>query len=362
MRRHRITAAFVGLILALACVVLYAQSNRNVKEKTKQGVSAYAEGNTLYDFAMGTAISVTLYGGGEDTRKEAAAVCVEGIKEADEKLLSWRVEGSELSRLNQDCKAGEPYEVSAELYSALALSLSVCEKSEGALDITLHPLIELWGIEDATKDSFRVPSQEEIEQAKAAVGYEAVEAKDGSITIKKQGMTIDLGACGKGYALDLVYSELKASGISGGVVACGGSVLVFGRKTDGTEIRVGIRDPKGGMDEIIGELAFTEKDLQDSPKYISTSGDYEKYIEADGTRYHHILDRSTGYPAKSGLASVTVVSASGILSDALSTACYVLGYEKSLSLLKEFDSEAIFIDHNNTITISDGLKEFFKAP
>jgi thiamine biosynthesis lipoprotein len=173
----------------------------------------------------------------------------------------------------------------------------------------------------------------------------------GTLCIDAENITVDLGAVGKGYALDYVKGILDTGNLKGAVVAVGGSVMVYGSKTDGSDFRVGIRNPKGAIDEMTGYLSFPGG----SNICISTSGNYEKYFVVDGVRYHHILDRTTGYPAKSGLASVTVVCENGLYSDALSTACFVLGYEASLPLLEKYNAEAVFIDDDNGITVTEGL-------
>ena len=123
-----------------------------------------------------------------------------------------------------------------------------------------------------------------------------------------------------------------------------------GEKSSGKPWSVAVRDPNG--DGSLGSVTLAEG-------FVSTSGSYEKYFEQDGVLYHHLLDPKTGYPAESGLVSVTVVAKSGVLSDALSTACFVLGREDGMKLLEEFDAEGIFIDSDNNITVTDGLKDRF---
>ena len=140
--------------------------------------------------------------------------------------------------------------------------------------------------------------------------------------------------------------------MSGGVISAGSSILTFGTKPDGSKFRVALRDPRGGQDDRIGIITATDTS-------ISTSGDYEKYFEEDGVRYHHILDARTGYPADSGLISVTIVSDSGLLSDGLSTACFVLGKEKGEKLLETYGAEGVFIDQNKKVTVTKGLKDKF---
>ena len=126
--------------------------------------------------------------------------------------------------------------------------------------------------------------------------------------------------------------------------------MLFGQSK---KINVGIRNPRGEANDYMGILSL--KDC-----CISTSGDYEKVLTVNGKKYHHILNPKTGYPAESGLMSVTIVCDSGLLSDALSTACFVMGYEKSLPLLKEFDAEAVFITHDNYVFVTNGLKDKFQ--
>lgn len=322
----------------------------------KQEDAAYNAGQpeTSYSFAMGTSISMTLYGAQEQTYADLEAE----VKRLDTEVISWRREDSALYRLNHSYTAGEPYAPEAELYTALLQAYKVCADSGGALDITLRPLAELWNIEAAEETEFRVPEEPAIRDALAKTGYEqlAFDEAERTITIAQPDMLLDLGAVGKGFALDVLEQKLKELGVSGATVSVGGSVLIYGTKEDGGAFRVGIRNPKGAMDEMIGYLTFPAG----SKLCISTSGDYEKYREQDGIRYSHILDRESGYPADAGLSSVTVVCESGIYSDALSTACFVLGAKRAAPLLEAYGAEAVFIDKEGNITVTEGLSEQFQ--
>ena len=305
-----------------------------------------------YSFAMGTSVSVSLYG----ADKDLAAQIEQEIKKLDTDVISWRQDTSELAKLNHAYHTGEAYKVSDQLYTAIVQSLNICRDSKGALDITIRPLANVWNIENASSEDFQVPTDKEIQAALKQVGYESISCGDArTVSIDTAGRILDLGAVGKGFALDIVEEILKKEAVTGATISVGGSILAYGSKPDGSCFRVGIRDPEKDAEEYIGYLELEP----DSNLCISTSGDYEKYIEKDGIRYHHILDRSTGYPAESGLSSVTVVCENGLYSDALSTACYVLGYEKSLPLLEKYHAEAVFIDKNNRVTVTDGLKEAF---
>ena len=163
-------------------------------------------------------------------------------------------------------------------------------------------------------------------------------------------MAVDLGSVGKGAACDAAVRAYEEAGAKAAIIAVGGSVGVYGEKSSGKPWSVAVRDPNG--DGSLGSVTLAEG-------FVSTSGSYEKYFEQDGVLYHHLLDPETGYPAESGLVSVTVVAKSGVLSDALSTACFVLGREDGMKLLEEFDAEGIFINSDNNITVTDGLKDRF---
>lgn len=344
------TASVFGMLLLTVILIGLYQRGR-LHGDSGDGLQV-TDGQTVYSFAMGTSVSVSLYGapGGEEEKLAQA------VKNLDEQEISWRQEGSTLYRLNHSYTAGQETMISDTLYVALTQAYNICRDSEGALDITIRPLANLWNIESATAEDFVIPDESQITTALAKTGYESVTiGEDKSVTLAKPGMILDLGAVGKGFALDVVQQILKEDGVRGATISVGGSVLVYGEKKEGSAFRVGIRNPQGDAEDMIGYLEFAS----DTNTCISTSGDYEKYIEKDGTRYHHILDRKTGYPAESGLSSVTVVCQNGLYSDALSTACYVLGYERALMLLKKYKAEAVFIDSNNQITVTDGLKDQF---
>lgn len=375
---RKISTALKMLALSIALVFIYklgVENKNDAGRKDLQTEYAYvntsADGkeSTIRDYRMGTSVSVTVYGAGAEGLAVLAFACIDGL---DGQVLTLEVD-----RLAADYKVGEPYKVSDELYNAIKQSLDICADSDGALDITIEPLNKLWGIE-GKYDGFHVPDDDEISAALNFVGYENVSAyKDkskgsskeksnsnnvnncsneaGYIIIDKENIDFAIGAVGKGYALDIIRAELEKNKTQGACVIIGGSILVYGSKPNGEGFTVGIRNPRGDEADIIGQLTFEANETA----CISTSGDYEKYVEADGVRYHHIFDRTTGYPAKSGLISVTVVCESGLCSDGLSTACFVLGYDKSLELLEKYNADAVFVEDDGTIIITEGLKEKF---
>ena len=229
------------------------------------------------------------------------------------------------------------------------------------MDITIHPLIQLWGIET---EHPAVPKETDILQISETYDYSKIQVNsENHVLAENTGLSIDLGAVGKGIAADEVRMYLErvnvAKGtelqnpVTGAVVAIGGTVLVYGNKPGNQSWQVGIRDPRGNQDEYLGYLTLKKTTV------VSTSGDYEQYFEEDGVRYHHIFDPDTGYPASQNLMSVTVVCDSGIYSDGLSTACFVLGYETSLNLLEKYNAEAIFVTCDKDIYVTDGLYNDF---
>jgi len=350
------------LVLSVGMIIAFRFIANNFTEDETNTKIEYGSGDTQYGFSMGTSISATLYG---DDLVDAFSEVMEEIDRLDTEYISWRNEESELGKLNANYVLGEEYLLSKTLYDAIFLSWQICEDSNGALDITIRPVADVWNIEESDSESFEIPELADIEDSLSLVGYEYISLDDskcvekevagGEITIAKDNMIIDLGATGKGYALDIIRNCLDTISVKGACISVGGSILVYGKKDDGSSWRVGIRDPQGASDEMIGYLEFPAG----TNICVSTSGYYEKYFMVDGVRYHHILDRSTGKPADSGLASVTVVCENGLYSDALSTACFVLGYEQSFELLEKYDAEAIFIDEDNNIILTEGLIDIF---
>ena len=340
----------IGLIAV--CVLLSKKINTSQVDDGSGSI-------TRYDFAMGTSISVNLYDRDSDVSRLADMIFAD-IKSLDN-TISWRSADSELGQMNQNYVASVPYQVDDILYTAVSQSLEICRDSDGALDITIRPLADTWNIETADADSFEVPDENEIRESLKYVDYRKI-AVDGQnsdeelyITIYGEDMVIDLGAVGKGYALDCAKYILTDEDVDGAAISVGGSIMIYGSKADKSNWKVGIRNPEGDIDDMIGYLEFPPGTVT----CISTSGDYEKFFEVDGIRYHHILDSSTGYPSASGLSGVTVVCENGLVSDALSTACFILGYERSLPLLEKYNAEAVFIDSDNKIIVTDGLKSLF---
>ncbi len=313
--------------------------------------SVHRQGIKHEYLSMGTTVSDQIY-----AKEESADAVSESIQNRlsilDANELSWRINASYVAKLNQDGSVA----VDDSMAGWVQTCLDVSKQSGGIFDITVGSLSTLWGI--GTEEA-RVPSDKEIQEAKKKIGWENVsiqplaqaEGKKTKEISIQEGQFVDLGAVGKGIACDEAYTILKESSVDSAIVSVAGSVLLYGENpnsSDGTW-SVGIRDPQGTANSYCGILTLPEG-------FVSTSGNYEKVLEANGKKYHHILDPRTGYPAESGLTSVTVVAPTGLLADALSTACFILGYsEDSLQLLEHYQASAVFITSDGTVYTTGNL-------
>ena len=315
------------------------------------------------DTAMGTVMQQGLYCREEETAQKFSQNVERFAEELEQEMLSWRLETSEVYGVNASAGSMEGYPLSEELAELLRECIALSEASEGAFDVTLGPVVRLrhidsWALGTQT-EGFRVPAVEELEQALNRCGSELVRleaGEDGQEKVYLQpGMQLDFGAVGKGFARTGIQAlQEEQTAMTGAVISVGGSVLTYGRKPDGTSWKVGVVNPFAPS-SFAGVLSLQGQ------WFVSTSGDYERYVEADGRRYHHILDPATGYPADSGVCSVTILSEDGMLSDGLSTACFILGPEKGMALAGAYGAEALFIRTDGDVIMSDGMKQYWTS-
>lgn len=207
-----------------------------------------------------------------------------------------------------------------EIYGLVKRGVDISRETGGAFDMTAYPLTELWGFFDKEASSRTVPSGAALKGALARVGWQRLILRDGSVFPADKDVKIDLGGIAKGYSIAEAVRTLKDSGVTSALILAGGQVQGFGHAGEGQDWKVGVRNPR--RDGYMAGMVFTEE------TGISTSGDYERFFEADGVRYHHIVDPRTGYPAR-GLMSVNVMLADPVLADALSTAFFVMGRRKT---------------------------------
>ena len=285
--------------------------------------------------ALGTVSEVKIYHKNDVPLKE----CREYIYKMD-RLLSVTRPDSEISRLN----SGEEIILSHETEEIL-------KKAEELADpYVFNPfcgeLIEVW---DKAQTEKTLPSTESVLKARESAYPPSIHIKDGAWSIK--GQKVNLGGLAKGYILDGISKILEKNKVKSALVYLGGSIYAKGKNPEKEAWRIGIRNPDRES-SYMGIISVSDMS-------VTTSGDYERYFELDGKRYHHIIDLETGYPAESGLRSVTIISKDAILGDYLSTKCFILGLDKSKEVIKEYEVSAIFATHDKKVFYSKELEGNF---
>lgn len=319
----------------------------NSKEVSSQSLSKASdleksEASESEIFALDTAITLKVYG---SKRVVVLKKLEDKINELDD-MLSTGKETSEVSRLN---RSGEAV-LSPTVANLVKRSLDIYKKTDGLFDITIYPLMELWGF--PTKN-YRVPSEKEIEEKLKLVGSDKIDFNEETrkISFKNKGMEIDFGGIGKGYITDELVKILTDEKVESAIINLGGNVFGFRKKPDGSLWNIAIRDPNE-PDKYMAAIR-----LEDSA--VITSGGYERYFEENGIIYHHILDPRTGKPSESGLKSVSIISKDGTLADALSTSLFIMGEEKAIGYWKENGSnfDILLMTNDNRLLVSAGIKD-----
>ncbi|MBQ7921870.1 MAG: FAD:protein FMN transferase [Clostridia bacterium] len=326
------------LLSALLAILLLTLSLTSCGQKI-----SYAD--TVF-VGMDTVITLRLAKNGvsEETLTEAAEQCQQLVA-SYEKILSAHEENSDVAALNKDVQM--QLDTDPLLLTVLDTAFQITELTDGAYDPTIGSLTSLWNITGGGP----VPERGDIREAMKHVGVDKLTV-DGTTIIKNDQLTqIDLGGVGKGYTLQAMLTYLSSTDIPYGIVSMGGNIGVFGTKGNDTPYKIGIKDPRN-TDSVVGYLYA-------GGGFVSVSGDYERYFEDQGERYHHIIDPETGYPADNGLTSVICYTQNGASADALSTALFVMGLEESLAFYKEgsISFEAIFITEDYKIYMTDGIRE-----
>lgn len=293
-------------------------------------------------FAMNTYMTFTAYGEQAQTALDESEALIEKL----ESLWSVTDENSEIYRANHS--SGQAVSISEETSDLISFALEMAEKTEGALDPTIYPILTAWGF---TTDSKQVPSSEQIAELLQKVGYSRIQLEGTSLTVP-EGMELDLGAVGKGYSADLVTEVLKKHDIESAIISLGGNIQAIGSRPDGSDWRIGIRAP--WEDGNLGVLEISDA-------AVVTSGGYENYFEdEDGNIYWHILDPFTGYPANSGLQAITIIGKEGRLCDALSTALFVMGAEQAEAYWRENGGfDMLLVTDENEIILTEGIVDKF---
>ena len=307
--------------------------------------SWYRKANTpavSTDFVMDTFVEQKLYG------KQAENAVQEISKKLRdfEQAFSMHLENSEISQLN--AAAGrEAVELSTEVYCLLERSKELSLQSQGAFDLTIAPLTQVWNI---TSEHPSVPTEAEISAALALVDAESLLLENGSAKLSLEGQAVDLGGIAKGAACDIVREVAENYNIDCGYVSIGGNMVVLEEKPLGRDFYFGVRDPLGTAADSVCALTLYGKTM-------ATTGTYERFFEEDGVIYHHVLNPKTGWPADSDLLSVSVISEDGALADFLSTTLFVLGKDTVLDCLERSDFQIIAISEDGKIYCSSALKD-----
>jgi len=302
-------------------------------------------------YALGTFCTINLFDKGKSSLYSLAFNRIRGL----ENIFSANLEGTDLDRINKSAGLN-PVKVSPELIDVLEIALEYAEKSGGAFDPTVGPLVKLWGIDT---DKAHVPETEEIQKALDLIDYREIEInrEEGTVFLKRAGMALDLGAIAKGYAVDETASLLAKKGIESGIIDLGGDIFAMGERKErsgkGAYWRVGIQDPRAERGNYLGILNVKNKS-------VVTSGIYERFFEQDGKRYHHIFSTNSGFPVENNLLSVTIAADYSIDADALSTAAFVLGWEKGRELIAGVEgAKGIFVFDDLTVRVTGNLEDDF---
>ena len=345
-RTSRIAAGAASLLLALTLCA--RADDRPDKPGPEKPAPEKPDRKLVHSgSAMGTLITLTVWGDDERAAADALNAVITEFARIDALMTTW-TDDSEVSRIN--AAAGSPggATVGDEVLLVIREAQRVSKLTGGAFDITVGAYQGLWKF-DHDRDG-TIPDPAEVAARLERVGWRRVVVNPRRKTVRLTGedMRITLGGIAKGYAVDRAVALVRERGISDFILQAGGDLYVSGSK-DGEPWTVGIRDPRGR-----GGNPFALLPLRD--RTFSTSGDYERTIVLDGVRYHHILDPKTGQPARR-CRSVTVMAATALTADALSTALFVLGPERGLRLVERLAGvEAVLVDADNEVHVSSGLR------
>lgn len=301
---------------------------------------------TRNGFYFDTVIQITIYDSGNET------ILNECMSLADkyENLLSATIEGSDIWNINHS--GGQPVEVSDETAMLLETALSYCDMTGGRIDLTVESVSGLWdfhlGSLGNPTGTDNLPDKESITDALKHVDYHNLSINGNTVTLKDPEASISLGFIAKGFIADKMKEYLLSRNIKSAIINLGGNLLAIGSKPDGTAFKFGIQKPFDAQGTIITSLLVSDCSLV-------SSGVYERYFYQDDILYHHILNPSTGYPVQNNLFSVTILSESSMIGDALSTSCFVLGLDEGMALIESMDGvEAVFITEDYELHYSSG--------
>ena len=297
---------------------------------------------------MDTAVSITVWSTSKKDAQEAVNAAFKEIGKLGE-LLDYYSDTSEITAINR--MAGEkPVKVSTETFEVIERAVEIAHLTDGAYDPTIGPVIKLWDFVNKKK-----PDQSELKRNLAFVDYRKIslDRDHSTVFLIDKNMEIDLGGIAKGYGADRAIQVMKSKGIKAALVSIAGDIKGYGLKPNNQPWRIGIQNPR--YDENSSDKAIIAS-FPLNGKATSTSGDYQRYFIEDSVRYHHLLNPQTGMPSKE-LISVSLIADEGIMADALSTGVFIMGIDKGVRLITSLGIEGVFVDKNNKIYITKGMKD-----
>ncbi|MCR4612210.1 MAG: FAD:protein FMN transferase [Lachnospiraceae bacterium] len=319
--------------LIMCSILIIGLSSCSCSIKSKEPVTKNA-------FVLDTVITITLYG---ENAKEHIDKCIEIANKYDS-LLSNNNTNSIIYKINN--AEGQFVEVDADTLDVINQGINFGNISDGTLDISIGKLTNLWDIKNRTEP----PSQEEINNA-LGFNYKNIEIDGNKVRLLTEKEQLDLGGIAKGYIADKMKEYLTSQGINQGVINLGGNVVCLDKKNNDEDYKIGIQRP---FDESGTPMCA----INVSNKSVVTSGDYQRYFEYNGKKYHHIIDVKTGYPADNDLDSVTIINNSSTAGDALSTIAFLYGLDKGMSFIESIpDTEAIFITKDGNLHKTSGITD-----
>ena len=295
-------------------------------------------------FLMGTLVEVTVRTPDAALAQKAIDLAFNEISRL-EQLMSTHLPNSEVSKINKSAGTDEPVPVSPEIMESVRRGIHWAEFTQGAIDITIGPATALWNFEDETPSP---PESGGLREAIKLINYKDISVGEKTLRLSRKGMSLHLGAMGKGYAVDRAVAVLKSSGIKNGLVNAGGDLMAFGTRDGTQDWHIGLQHPRK-PEAMIASLNL-------SGRAVATSGDYQRYFIQDGTRYHHILNPQNGQPVRSTI-SATVIASSVTDADALATAVFVLGSDRGIALINSLDGvEGMVLPKSGIPNFSAGFR------
>ena len=338
------------LISLIVCVLFFTACSSQDTTNTESTLLPVSKTPLIRaETMLHTAIQLQIYHEGQEEAMDEAYAYIEKM----EALLSTNLESSDVYKVNQS--AGKvPIKVAPETFEIVKHAQQMSQRSSGKFDITIGAVSNLWRI---GSDDARKPSDKEIASALTKIDYRKVKLDETNQTIylEEPGMVMELGGISKGYIADGIKTIFQKHGITAAIINLGGNVIVMGTSPLRDKgWKVGVQDPNAIRGEVVGNLLAMDAT-------VVTSGIYERYLEVDGVKYHHILDPSTGYPLENEISGVTIFTEKSIDADAYSTSMFLFGIKEGKAFIEQQEGvEAVFIDKDKGVHITSGLQNNFE--